>query len=66
MSLHYYDAGSGPHDAESRVNDRGECNCSCRHDGHAWVAMCATARTAHDELHNTAAFDCGAGANRED
>ena len=55
MANRYYDAGSGPHDPASTVNDRGERNCGCRHDGHSWVSLCDTARQAADALHALAA-----------
>ncbi len=57
MSAHYHDAGSGPHDATSSVNERGERNCSCRHDGHEWLSMCLAARTEWQLTHDAAALE---------
>jgi len=57
MSSHYYDAGSGPHDATSNANDDGDRNCGCRHDGRHWLSQCAAARAAWQLTHDTAAAD---------
>lgn len=54
MAARYYDAGSGPHDPASTINERGERNCGCHHDGHSWLALCDAARQAAELLHNTA------------
>ena len=51
MSARFYDAGSGPHDASSTINERGERNCGCRHDGRQWLSLCATAQLALAEYH---------------
>lgn len=57
MSLRYNDAGSGPHDPLSSVNDRGDRNCGCQHDGQRWVRLCDTARRAHDDDHAKAQLE---------
>jgi hypothetical protein len=54
LSAHYYDAGSGPHDTTSRLNERGERNCGCRHNGQEWLDMCLTARTYWQLTHDSA------------
>jgi hypothetical protein len=59
MSSRFYDAGSGPHDASS-VNERGERNCGCRHDGHAWLSMCDAAAAAERDIHERAALEYAA------
>jgi hypothetical protein len=61
MSARYYDAGSGPHDAESAANARGERNCGCRHDGLRWESMCAAARAVWETERKEAAAARAAG-----
>lgn len=56
MSLHYYDAGSGPHDTAPRESD-GLRNCGCRHDGHAWISFCKAAQADHDLLRAVAQWE---------
>lgn len=57
MSAHYYDAGSGPHDLASSVNERGERNCGCRHDGLRWLSMCDLAIAEYRAVHDAAALE---------
>lgn len=53
----YYDAGSGPHDSTSQVNERGDRNCGCRHDGTHWLSMCLAARREWQLTHDAAALE---------
>lgn len=57
MSAHYYDAGSGWHDPASSVNERGERNCGCRHDGMRWLTMCDLALAECKAMHDAAALE---------